>query len=301
MIIIFTKLFNSFFISLFLVLIFSNFSFSEQKKLKVVTTFTVIKDIVKNVAGDKASVISITKPGSEIHGYQPTPKDLVRTRDADLIISNGFNLEMWFEQFYSNFENTKRITLTDGVIPININQGDYEGDPNPHAWMSIENIFIYIENVKKGLIEIDPENKNYYLSNAINYKKNIEKEIFPLREKIRNLPKSKRWLVSCEGAFSYLAEDLNLKELYLWPINSESISKPKQIKKVVDAIILHKISAVFCESTVSQTPAKQLAKQTNSKYGGILYVDSLTEENGLVPTYIDLMKITSQTIFDGLR
>ena len=287
--------------SLFLILINVNFSFSEQSKLKVVTTFTVMKDIVKNVAGDKAEVISITKPGSEIHGYQPTPRDLVRTRDADLIISNGFNLEVWFEQFYSNFENTKTITLTDGIIPINIKQGDYEGEPNPHAWMSIENIFVYIENVKNGLIEIDPENKHYYLSNAVNFKKKIEKEIFPLREKIRNLPKSKRWLVTCEGAFSYLANDLNLKELYLWPINAESISKPKQIKKVVDAIKLNKISAVFCESTVSQSPAKELARQTNSKYGGILYVDSLTEENGLVPTYIDLMKITSKTILDGLK
>ena len=288
----------------FLLLFFSltgNYSFADQKKLKIVTTFTVIKDIVENVSGENAEVISITKPGSEIHGYQPTPKDIAKTVGADIIVSNGFNLEVWFNQFYSNFSNIKNIVLTKGVNPISIGQGDYKGDPNPHAWMSLDNIFIYIDNIVDGLSEVDPSNKMSYESNAQNYKKRIKELVYPLRKKIRELPDNKRWLVTCEGAFSYLAEDLYLNELYLWPINSESISKPKQIKKIVDTIKKNKVSAVFCESTVSQTPAKELARQTNTKYGGVLYVDSLTNEDGKVPTYLDLIKVTSQTIFEGLK
>ena len=285
-------------------LIFSFFGssvFGEQDKLKIVTTFTVIKDIVQNVAGKNADVISITKPGAEVHGYKPTPRDIAKTLEADVIISNGFNLETWFNKFYSNFNNVKTITLTSGVKPIRIGEGNYEGEPNPHAWMSLDNIFIYIDNIQKGLSDIDPKNKNSYLSNANIYKNKIRELVYPLRKKIRELPEEKRWLITCEGAFSYLADDYKLKELYLWPINSDLISRPQQIKRIIDTIKEKKIDAVFCESTVSQIPAKEIARQTDAKYGGILYVDSLTNESGPVPTYLDLIKVTSQTILEGLN
>ena len=273
---------------------------ADDNKLKVITTFTVIADMARNVAGNKAIIESITKPGAEIHEYQPTPKDLIKAQDADLILWNGLNLELWFEKFFNNLENIPSIVITDGIIPISIAKGEYTGKPNPHAWMSMKNALIYIENIEKALSRFDSKNSTFYKENAKIYKKKIIDTITPIKNKIMSIPESHRWLVSCEGAFSYLTEDFNMKELYLWPINADSQGTPQQVRSVIDKVKKNSIRAIFCESTVSQSPAIQVAKETGSKYGGVLYVDSLTEVDGIVPTYLDLLKVTSKNIMDGL-
>ncbi|MDB6179834.1 metal ABC transporter substrate-binding protein [Paracoccus fistulariae] len=272
-----------------------------QDRLKVVTTFTVLADMAQNVAGDVADVVSITKPGAEIHGYQPTPRDLVRAQGADLILWNGMNLELWFEQFLSNLRNVPEATLTDNIEPIAIAGGSYEGKPNPHAWMGLENAQIYIDNIERAFSEADPANAATYARNAADYKEELRQTIEPLRQEILEIPEEKRWLVSCEGAFSYLARDFGMKELYLWPINADQMGTPKQIRNVIDGIRQNDIPAVFCESTVNTSPAEQVARETGSYYGGVLYVDSLSEPDGPVPTYLDLLRVTAQTISDGLR
>ena len=182
-------------------------------RLKVVTTFTVLADMAANVAGDAAEVVSITKPGAEIHGYEPTPRDIVRAYDADLILWNGMNLELWFEQFLSNLKDVPSVTLTDGIDPISIAKGSYEGKPNPHAWMGLDNALIYIDNIASALSDHDPENATVYAENAARYKEELRATIEPLRAAIAVIPEEKRWLVTCEGAFSYLARDFGLKEL----------------------------------------------------------------------------------------
>ena len=269
-------------------------------KPKVVTTFTVIADIARNVAGDAADVESITKPGAEIHGYQPTPRDILKARDADLVLRNGLYLEAWFEKFLANLGNVPTVTVSDGVEPISIGGGAYEGKPNPHAWMSPDNALIYVENIRKALSDIDPANVAIYAANAKTYSDKIRAEIEPLKAEIAAVPENQRWLVTSEGAFSYLARDLGLKELYLWPINADSQGTPQQVKAVVDAVVANKIPVVFSESTVSDKPAKQVAAETGAAYGGVLYVDSLSEADGPVPTYIDLLKVTVSTIAKGL-
>jgi manganese/iron transport system substrate-binding protein len=269
-------------------------------KPKVVTTFTVIADIARNVAGDAADVESITKPGAEIHGYQPTPRDILKARDADLVLRNGLNLEAWFEKFLVNLGDVPTVTVSDGVEPISIGGGAYDGKPNPHAWMSPDNALIYVENIRKALTDIDPANAAIYEANAKTYSDKIRAEIEPLKAEISAVPEEQRWLVTSEGAFSYLARDLGLKELYLWPINADSQGTPQQVKAVVDAVVKNKIPVVFSESTVSDKPAKQVAAETGAKYGGVLYVDSLSEPDGAVPTYLDLLKVTVSTIAKGL-
>ncbi|MEM7069820.1 MAG: metal ABC transporter substrate-binding protein [Pseudomonadota bacterium] len=271
-----------------------------QDKFKVVTTFTVIADMAQNVAGDAAEVVSITKPGAEIHGYEPTPRDIVRASDADLILWNGMNLELWFEQFLSNFNDIPSITLTDGVEPISIKSGSYEGKPNPHAWMGLDNALVYIENIATAFIKYDPDNAAIYRENAENYKSQLRDTLLPLREAIAAIPESRRWLVTCEGAFSYLARDFAMKELYLWPMNADQVGTPQQVRSVIDGVRKNDIPAVFCESTVNTAPAKQVARETGVKYGGELYVDSLSETDGPVPTYLELLKKTSATIVTGL-
>lgn len=270
-------------------------------KLKVVTTFTVIADMAQNVAGDAAEVVSITKPGAEIHGYQPTPRDLVRAQDADLILWNGLNLERWFEQFLSNLRDVPAATVSDGVEPISISGGDYDGKPNPHAWMALDSAEIYIDNIRDALSKADPGNAATYAANAARYKAEMAAVIGPLRDAARALPDDRRWLVTSEGAFSYLARDFGLREVYLWPINADAQGTPQQVRAVIDAVRAHDIPAVFSESTVSDKPARQVARETGARYGGVLYVDSLSEADGPVPTYLDLLRVTAETIVTGMQ
>ncbi len=274
-------------------------AFAEDR-MKVVTTFTVLADMAANVAGDAADVVSITKPGAEIHGYQPTPQDIVRASDADLILWNGMNLELWFEQFLSNMEDVPSATLTDGVDPISIASGSYEGQPNPHAWMGLDNALIYINNIVEAFIEQDPDNAETYMANAEAYKEELRATIEPLRAAIAKIPENRRWLVTCEGAFSYLARDFGMKELYLWPMNADQVGTPQQVRAVIDGVRENNIPVVFCESTVNTAPAKQVARETGVVYGGVLYVDSLSEPDGKVPTYLDLLSVTSRTVATGL-
>lgn len=273
---------------------------SAEDKMKVVTTFTVLADMASNVAGDAAEVVSVTKPGAEIHGYEPTPQDIVRASGADLILWNGMNLELWFEQFLTNIGDLPSATLTDGINPIPIATGAYEGKPNPHAWMGLDNALIYIDNIRDAFAQQDPENAEIYTANAEVYKDELRAVIEPLRQQIATIPDDQRWLVTCEGAFSYLARDFAMKELYLWPMNADQVGTPQQVRGVIDGVRDNEIPVVFCESTVNTAPAKQVARETGATYGGELYVDSLSGPDGPVPTYLDLLKVTSETVAKGL-
>ncbi|MBN8916584.1 MAG: metal ABC transporter substrate-binding protein [Rhizobiales bacterium] len=267
---------------------------------KVVTTFTVIADMAKNVAGDAAQVESITKPGAEIHNYQPTPGDLIKAQGANLILWNGLNLELWFEKFFSRLKNVPSVVVSKGVEPMGITDGPYSGKPNPHAWMSPSAALIYVDNIRDALVKYDPANAATYTANAAAYKAKITAAIDPIRAELEKVPAEQRWLVTSEGAFSYLARDFGLKALYLWPINADQQGTPQQVRRVVDLIRKDHIPVIFSESTISAEPAKQVARETGARYGGVLYVDSLSDPSGPVPTYLDLLKVTSGTIAAGL-
>nr|WP_165820379.1 metal ABC transporter substrate-binding protein [Microvirga sp. KLBC 81] len=273
---------------------------AADDRFKVVTTFTIIADMAQNVAGDAAIVESITKPGAEIHNYQPTPGDILRAQDAKLILWNGLNLELWFEKFLRNLKEVPSVVVSEGVKPMGIQEGPYTGKPNPHAWMSPSDALIYVDNIRDALVKHDPRNTETYRANAEAYKAKIQATVAPIRSTLAAIPEQRRWLVTSEGAFSYLARDFGLKELYLWPINADQQGTPRQVRKVIDAVRANAIPAVFSESTVSPDPAKQVARETGAKYGGILYVDSLSDASGPVPTYLDLLRVTSETIAKGL-
>ncbi|ABD08098.1 Periplasmic solute binding protein [Rhodopseudomonas palustris HaA2] len=270
-----------------------------RKPFRVVTTFTIIQDIAQNVAGDRAVVESITKPGAEIHDYQPTPRDIVRAQSADLVLWNGFNLERWFERFFQSVKQVPSVVVTEGIAPMGIADGPYAGKPNPHAWMSPSNALIYVENIRKALVTYDPSNKDAYDRNAADYSARIRALDEPLRKRLAEIPKDKRWLVSSEGAFSYLARDYEMKEAFLWPINADEQGTPQQVRKVIDLVRNNDIPVVFSESTISDRAAKQVAREAGARYGGVLYVDSLSAAGGPVPTYLDLLKVTVETIAKG--
>jgi manganese/iron transport system substrate-binding protein len=268
-------------------------------KPKVVTTFTIIQDIAANVAGTAATVESITRPGAEIHDYQPTPQDVVRGQGADLLLWNGMNLERWFERFVDTARGVPNAVVSDGVVPLPIREGPYQDKPNPHAWMSPASALIYIENVRRALAALDPANVAAYAANAQAYAAQVRAMEAPLRARLAGIPEAQRWLVTSEGAFSYLARDLGMREAYLWPINADQQGTPQQIRRLIDTVRRHKVPVVFSESTVSDRPARQVAQETGARYGGVLYVDSLSAAGGPVPTYLKLLEVTVDTIARG--
>ncbi len=264
----------------------------------VVTTFSIIADLARNVAGDEADIISIVPVGADVHTFQPTPPAIAAIQSADLILWNGLNLEIWFERFLEGLDALS-VTVSDGIepIPIAVEGADV---PNPHAWMSLTNARRYVENIRDALIAVDPDSESAYRKNAAAYLERIEALEKPLRERFASLPANRRVLATSEGAFSYLARDFGMRELYIWPMNADAQGTPEQMRRMIASVRQTGAPAVFSESTVSDKPARQVARETEAAYGGVLYVDSLSEPDGPVPTYLDLMKTTTGTIEKAL-
>jgi manganese/iron transport system substrate-binding protein len=189
--------------------------------------------------------------------------------------------------------------LSDGVEPIGIDEGPYTGKPNPHAWMSPANARIYVENIRKALVTIDPANAATYNANAKAYSGKFSALEATVRAELEKIPADRRWLVTSEGAFPYLARNFGMKELFLWAVNADQQGTPQQVQKVIDGVRRHRIPVVFSESTISDKPARQVANETGARYGGVLYVDSLTPPNGPAPTYLRLMEYNAKTIVKG--
>ncbi|MGE9550190.1 metal ABC transporter substrate-binding protein [Erwinia amylovora] len=268
---------------------------------RILTTFTILQDITQNVAGDKAIVESITKPGAEIHDYQPTPLDIVKAQSADLVLRNGFGLERWFDKFFHGVRNVPSVVVSTGIEPMIIKDGPYSGSPNPHSWMSPANAVIYVENIRKALDNIDPENAASYDRNAAAYTKKLEALNGPISAMLAKIPANKRTLVTCEGAFSYLTRNYGLNELYLWGVNADEEGTPQQVRHVIDEVRKNHVPAVFCESTVNDKAMQQVASETRAHFGGTLFVDSLTDSDGPAPTYIKLLDYNAKTILKAFN
>lgn len=286
------------------------FAFHEKKvlgekitndKLTVLSTFTVISDMVGEVGGDRVEAISLTKPGVEIHGYEPTPGDLIRASQADIIFDNGMNLEVWAHKLYTSIPDVPHVTLTRGIEPIQIAEGAYKDKPNPHVWMSPAQALIYVENIRAALSEVSPNDGEYFAEQARIYSEKIKALDVKLRQSISIIPEEQRYLTTCEGAFSYLAKDYGMKELYLWAINDESQGSPQQIAYVVEEVKKNNIPVVFCESTIEPRIQEEVVRESGSRMGGVLYVDSLSASDGPAPTYLKLLEHTVETIITGLK
>ena len=272
----------------------------SDRRPKVLTTFTVLADLARNVAGDRLLVRSIVKPGAEIHGYQPTPSDLEQAVDADLIIENGLGLELWSKRFTSNAKHVPTVTLSDGMEPLLIEEDAYAGKPNPHAWMSPKRTMDYVDRLVEAFSELDPDGSEYYLTNGNIYKQKLEQLDQTLRTSLSVIPKQSRMLVSCEGAFSYLAKDYDLDEAYLWPVNAESQVTPRRMARLIETIRDRNVPSIFCESTVNDEAQREVASASGAIFGGTFYVDSLSGESGPAPTLLDLHQHNVGLLVNGL-
>ena len=272
-----------------------------QERPLVITTFTVLADMARNVAGDHLRVESITKLGAEIHGYEPTPSDLRRVAGASLVLENGLNLERWSDRVLAGMPNLKRSTLTAGIKPLPITEDAYRGKPNPHAWMSPRLAEIYVENIRQAFSQLDPANAEDYRRRAGAYRAQLRALDLELRRELATIPGPRRVLASCEGAFTYLAHDYGLDEAYLWPVNSESQVTPQRMARLIATVRQRQVPTVFCESTVSDKVQRQVAEQTGARFGGVFYVDSLSSPQGEAPTLLKLQRHNVRTLIQGLK
>lgn len=273
---------------------------TQSGKKVVVTTFTIMADMVREVAGEAAEVESLIPPGAEVHGYEPSPRDIVKAQSADLIVWNGLNLERWFEKFFEEVGAVPRVLLTEGIEPLGIGGGPGAGQANPHAWMAPALAVVYVENIRRALVGMDPANEAVYGANAAAYTAKIQALDERMRARLAAIPEGQRWLVTSEGAFSYLCQSYGLRQLYLWPVNAEVQGTPQQVQAVIDGVRAHRIPVVFSESTVSDRPARQVAQEAGARYGGVLYVDSLTPADGPAPTFLKLLDYNTDAIVRGL-
>ena len=273
---------------------------SDSGKPEVLTTFTVLADLARNVAGDRLKVQSIVKPGSEIHGYQPTPSDIERASQADLIVENGLGLELWARKFTANAGNIPSVTLSEGMDPLLIEEDAYAGKPNPHAWMSPQRTKAYVDQLEQAFRRLDPAGAEQFSANAAAYKQQLQDLDDELRSALDAIPAERRVLVSCEGAFTYLARDYGLDEAYLWPVNAESQVTPKRMARLISTVRDRQIPAIFCESTVSDKAQRQVAAESGARFGGTFYVDSLSAAEGPAPTLLDLQRHNVALLIDGL-
>ena len=272
----------------------------SKDKTEVLTTFTVLADLARNVAGDRLRVRSIVKPGSEIHGYQPTPSDIEQASSADLIIENGLGLEIWARKFTASAGDIPTVTLSDGMEPLLIAEDAYAGKPNPHAWMSPQRTMAYVDQLEQAFVQLDPAGADQFKANAVAYKQSLQRLDQELRSSLETIPTERRVLVSCEGAFTYLTNDYGLEEAYLWPVNAESQVTPKRMARLIETVRSRKIPAVFCESTVSDKAQKQVAAESGARFGGTFYVDSLSKADGPAPTLLKLQRHNVALLINGL-
>ena len=272
---------------------------AQKDRPLVLTTFTVLADIAQNVAGDHLEVASLTKAGAEIHGYEPTPRDIAAASEADLVLDNGLGLEAWFAQFVDSVD-VPHVVVSEGVEVMDITGDVDAGKPNPHAWMSPLNVQVYVENMVEAFSQLDPEHAEDYAAQGAEYTAQLQEVHDDLVTELETVPEEQRSLVTCEGAFSYLARDVGLSEQYIWPVNAEQQATPLQIAAVIDHVDAQDVPAVFCESTVSDAPMQQVVEATDAQFGGTLYVDSLSAPDGPVPTYLDLLHHDADTIVEAL-
>lgn len=267
----------------------------------VLTTFSVLADMARMVAGERLRVESITKIGAEIHGYEPTPSDIRRASGAVLVLENGLDLERWARRFTANLSGVPHVVLSEGITPLSIAADAYRGRPNPHAWMSPRLAEIYVENLRRAFTRLDPSGAGHYRRNAEAYRAQLRQLDQELRRSLASIPPQRRVLATCEGAFSYLARDYGLQEAYLWPVNAESQVSPQRMAKLVELVKRRRVPAVFCETTVSDRAQRQVAQESGSHYGGAFYVDSLSLPGGPAPTLLELQRHNARLLVDGLK
>ena len=298
------------FISIFLGLFCLQGLAATQKPLKVVASFSVLGDLVKQVGGKKIALNLLVGPDSDAHVFQPSPADAGKLAQADLVFVNGLGFEGWIDRLVKSSGYRGNVAVTSvGINTLRSEDHDHAphhdgekeiDETDPHAWLDIKNTKIYIDNILQALSQLDPENKAYYAQNASHYQRKLSDLDQLIREKFAAIPVEKRKIVTSHEAFSYFGRAYGLTFIAPVGINTEAEPSAQSLAKIISQIRKENIQAVFLENISNTRLLEQLSRETGVKIGGTLYTDSLSKAGGPAANYLDLMQHNAQSIFSAL-
>ncbi|MFS0574783.1 metal ABC transporter substrate-binding protein [Sporosarcina sp. 179-K 3D1 HS] len=280
---------------------------ANEEKLKIITTYSIIYDMVKNVGGDLVDIHSLAPIGSDPHNYDPLPQDVVLTTDADIVFYNGLNLEEgngWFNKLMvaanKSDDDAPVFKVSEGVTPMYLKSEEHAGEEDPHAWLDVRNGIRYVENIRDILSKMDPDHASVYEENASRYISQLEDLHEGIKDKMSQVPEGKRILVTSEGAFKYFSAAYDFEAAYIWEINSHDEGTPEQLKRIVDIIKENGIPALFVETSVDTRSMETVSRETNVPIQGEIFTDSLGKPGTDGDTYMDMVKWNADMIYNGL-
>lgn len=279
-------------------------SSTDDKTIKIVATYSIIADMVKNITGDKAEVYSLVPIGTDPHMYDPLPDDTKKVSNADLVFYNGLNLETgkgWFQDLLDVTDKSAvAFPVTEEVTPIYLSEKGKESQEDPHAWLDIQNAIKYVDVITKQVIQADPDNEEYYLQNKTEYVAELKETDQYARTQIAKIPEDKRILVTSEGAFKYFAKAYGFESAFIWEINTDSQGTPEQMNRIVDIINTNKVPALFVETSVNPKTMETVSKETNVPIHSKIFTDSLAKQGEPGDTYISMIKWNIDKVIEGL-
>lgn len=276
---------------------------STNAPLNVVATFSILGDFAKNVGGDRVSATTLVGQNSDTHVYTPTPADAKKIADAKLVIVNGLGLEGWLPRLVKS-SGSKAVTVvaTKGITARKIEDGHSHdpADADPHAWQSVPNAKIYVANIRDALIAADPVGAEAYKANATAYLAKLDALDRDVREAVAKIPPERRSVISTHDAFGYFAAAYGIKFIAPQGVSTESEPSARDIAAIISQIRKQKIPAVFLENVSDPRLMRRIAAETGANIGGTLYSDSLTDEKGPAPTYIDMVRHNIKALTSAL-
>lgn len=279
-------------------------STATNDRLKIVATYSVIADMVENIAGDKADVYSMVPIGTDPHMYDPLPQDTKEVSNADLVFYNGLNLETgkgWFQDLLKVTNKTDvAFVVSEEVTPMYLSEEGKETQEDPHAWLDVQNGIKYVDVITKRIIEKDPENKQYYLDNQEKYVTKLNELDQYAKDQIAKVPQEKRILVTSEGAFKYFSKAYGFEAAYIWEINTDNQGTPEQMKRIIDIIETNTVPALFLETSVSPKTMETVSNETGSPIHSKIFTDSLAKKGEEGDTYLTMVKWNIDKVTEGL-
>ena len=268
----------------------------KQAPLKVVASFSILGDFVKNVGGERVEVTTLVGADGDVHVYTPTPADARKVAEARLLVVNGFGLEGWLPRLLQAAGGKASIvTVTKGIAPLRLGS-----DADPHAWQSVANAKLYVANIRDALAAADPSDADYFASKAETYLAKLEALDGEVRQAVGQIPESRREVISTHGAFGYFAARYGIRFIAPLGVSTEQEANARDIAAIIKQVKAAHIPAVFLERISDPRLMRRISAETGARIGGTLYSDSLSDEKGEAPTYIDMVRHNIRTLTSAL-
>jgi zinc/manganese transport system substrate-binding protein len=267
-----------------------------QDRLNVVASFSILGDFVRNVGGDRVNVTTLVGPDGDVHVYTPAPSDAKKITDAKVLIINGLGLEGWLPRLVqSSGRKAVIVTATDGIAPLELGSA-----ADPHAWQSVVNAKVYVTNIRDALVAADPSDAGVFRANAESYLAKLDVLDRDVRAAVAQIPQAHRKVISTHDAFGYFAAAYGIEFIAPLGVSTESEASARDIAAIITQVRAAKIPAVFLENISDPRLMRRISAETGARIGGTLFSDSLSDEKGDAPTYIDMVRHNIKALTSAL-